>query len=126
VPSETSVSIVEVACRRFVHAARWNGYAPQTTTGAASTRDSHCQYVNCQAGTIAIAITGTVSTVDTTSRWRSERSGSSSSITRSAPSAPAARGGSGRRAVYPAASTAATSASRSTPSVYVTLAFSVA
>ena len=43
VPIETSVSIVEVAWRRFVQAARWNGHAPHTTTGAARVRDSHCQ-----------------------------------------------------------------------------------
>ena len=53
------MSIVAAPCRRFVHAARWNGHAPQTTTGAAKVSDSHCQFGNCSAGTIAIAITGT-------------------------------------------------------------------
>ena len=61
VPIEISVSIVAPPCRRFAHAARWNGHAPQATTGTVSASDSHCQYVNCSAGTIAIAITGTVS-----------------------------------------------------------------
>ncbi len=32
--------------------------APQTTTGAARVSDAHCQYSNCNAGTIAIATTG--------------------------------------------------------------------
>ena len=36
---ETSVSIVAAPWRRFVHAARWNGHAPQITTGVASASD---------------------------------------------------------------------------------------
>ena len=43
VPSEISVSMVAVRCRRFSQAARWNGSAPHTTTGAANVSDSHCQ-----------------------------------------------------------------------------------
>ena len=43
VPIEMSVSIVAAPCLRFVQAALWNGQAPQTITGAASARDSHCQ-----------------------------------------------------------------------------------
>ena len=43
VPSEIRVSMVAVPCRRLVQAARWNGHAPQTTTGAARVSDSHCQ-----------------------------------------------------------------------------------
>ena len=46
--------MVAVACRRLAQAARWNGQAPQTTTGAASASEIHCQYVNCSAGTIAM------------------------------------------------------------------------
>jgi hypothetical protein len=46
----TRVSIVDVPCFRLVHAARWNGSAPQTTTGAARVNDSHCQLVNWSAG----------------------------------------------------------------------------
>jgi len=49
------------------------------TTGEARVSASHCQKVNCTAGTIARAITGTVSTSDTSSRCRSDRVGSSSS-----------------------------------------------
>ena len=60
-PTEISVSIVAVACLRFAHAARWNGSAPQTTTGAASVSDSHCQLSNCSGGIIAIASTGSIS-----------------------------------------------------------------
>ena len=90
VPTETSVSIVEAPWRRLAQAARWNGQAPHTTTGAASTSESHCQYVNCSAGTIAIATTGTVSTSDTTTRRRSASTGSSASG--ATPSSSAARG----------------------------------
>ena len=53
-----SVSIVAVACLRFAQAARWNGQAPQSTTGVASCSDSHCQLSNCSAGIIDIASTG--------------------------------------------------------------------
>ena len=42
-PTEMSVSIVAAPWRRLVHAARWNGSAPQTTTGAARVSDAHCQ-----------------------------------------------------------------------------------
>src|ERR1700682_785260 len=61
VPIEISVSIVAAPCRRFDHAARWNGHAPQATTGTVRANESQCQYANCSAGTIAIATTGTVS-----------------------------------------------------------------
>ena len=57
--------------RALVHAALWNGQAPQVATGAARTSESHCQLRNCQAGTIAIAITGTVSSATHTRRSRS-------------------------------------------------------
>jgi len=89
-PIEISVSIVALPCLRFANAARWNGHAPQTTTGTASTNDSHCQFVNCSAGTIAIAITGSVSTAEINNRCRSDAVGSSS--------ATASVGASGRRA----------------------------
>ena len=42
-PSDTSVSMVAVPWRRFAQAARWNGHAPHTTTGAARVSESHCQ-----------------------------------------------------------------------------------
>ena len=73
-PSEMRVSMVAAPWRRFVHAARWNGAAPHTTTGAARVSDSHCQCSNWSAGIIAMATTGTVRRVDTTRRWRSEAS----------------------------------------------------
>ena len=57
--------MVAAPCRRLAHAARWNGQPPQTTTGAARVSESHCQYSNWSAGTIAIATTGTVSTAET-------------------------------------------------------------
>ena len=90
------MSIVEVPCLRLTQAARWNGQAPHTTTGAARVRDSHCQYVNCQAGTIARAMTGTVRTVEMTNRWRSARVGSST-----VPSPPSGAAWSGRGKVAP-------------------------
>ena len=80
-PSEISVSIVAVACLRFAHAARWNGSAPHTTTGAASVSDSHCQDSNCSGGIIDIASTGSISASETSSRWRS---GAVSSVSSSA------------------------------------------
>ena len=70
-PSEISVSIVAAPCLRFAHAARWNGNAPHTTTGAASVSDSHCQVSNCSGGIIAIASTGSISASETSRRWRS-------------------------------------------------------
>ena len=69
-PTLMSVSIVAAPCRRFIHAARWNGHAPHNATGPASASASHCQFVNCRAGIIDIATTGTVSTVDTIRRCR--------------------------------------------------------
>src|SRR3954462_13004116 len=77
VPIEISVSIVAVPCRRLAHAAWWNGHAPQTTTGAASVSDSHCQLVNCNGGIIAIAMTGTVSTSEINNRRRNDAVASS-------------------------------------------------
>src|SRR3954471_3436430 len=96
VPRETSVSMVEVPCLRLTQAARWKGQAPQTTTGAARVRESHCQYVNCQAGTIARAMTGTVRTAETNNRWRSDRVGSSAV---SSPLSGAASSGRGKAAL---------------------------
>ena len=42
-PTETRVSMVVAPWRRLVHAARWKGSAPHTTTGAASASEAHCQ-----------------------------------------------------------------------------------
>ncbi|CAB4937434.1 unannotated protein [freshwater metagenome] len=110
----TRVSIVDVPCFRLVHAARWNGSAPQTTTGAARVNDSHCQLVNWRAGIMAIAMTGMLSTAETTNRCFSGSVGRSS-----------CGSAAGSVAVYPAASTAAIRSSVATPSL-VTRAFSVA
>ena len=43
VPTEINVSMVAAPWRRLAQAARWNGHAPHTTTGAARVSDSHCQ-----------------------------------------------------------------------------------
>ena len=64
--------MVVAAWRRLVQAARWNGQAAQRTTGVASSSEVHCHPVNCQAGTIATEMTGTVRTAATTSRSRRE------------------------------------------------------
>ena len=72
VPREISVSIVAARCLRFVHVATWNGQAPHTTTGAASVSDNHCQFGNCSAGTIAMAITGSDSARQISRRRRSD------------------------------------------------------
>ena len=62
--------MVAAACRALTAAARWNGQAPQVTTGVASASDTHCQAGNWAAGTIASTTTGTASASDTTSRRR--------------------------------------------------------
>ena len=77
-PSEISVSIVAAPCLRLSQAARWNGQPPQTTTGEASARDSHCQLSNCSGGTIASRSTGSESAALITSRRRNARASSSS------------------------------------------------
>ncbi len=126
VPREMRVSMVEAPWRRLVHAALWNGQAPHTTTGAARVSDSHCQWVNCSAGTIATAMTGALRTAETTSRCRRPRTWSSGAgpFARSA-SVPACGGG-GSSAVYPVFSTVAMRSAgvRSPPKL--TRAFSVA
>ncbi len=105
VPTETRVSMVAAPCRALVNAARWKGSPPQTTTGAASVRHSHCQLSNCSAGTMERRITGTASRAETVRRWRSEASsGSSRPAATEAPSAPpslsfGAGGGGGSSAV---------------------------
>ncbi len=43
VPMEIRVSMVAAPWRRLAQAARWNGQAPQTSTGAASVSEIHCQ-----------------------------------------------------------------------------------
>ena len=70
-PSEISVSIVAVPWRRLAHAARWNGHAPQSTTGVARFSASHCQLSNCSAGIIETSSTGSDSSAETIRRKRS-------------------------------------------------------
>ena len=78
VPSEMRVSIVAAPWRRLIHAARWNGQAPHSTTGPARAKASHCQYVNCSGVIIDMSSTGTPSTADPISRFRRLRTASSS------------------------------------------------
>src|SRR5580693_9731754 len=107
----TSVSIVAAACPSPVIAARCSGQAPQPATGAASSRLSHCQSVNCAAGTIATTITATASGAQTATRQPSARSAASPP----APSAPPSEGGAGRSASYPTDLTTPISSGRSRP-----------
>src|SRR5664280_967229 len=125
-PTEIKVSIVAAPWRALVRAARWNGYAPQTTTGEARVRANHCQLSNCNAGIIDISNTGRLSAAEITRRCRS-RETSSSCATSPDPAAVALLTfGEGSAAVNPVASTVATRSCGETVPVYVTLAFSVA
>src|SRR5690554_7757083 len=119
-PTLTSVSMVAAPWWAFTNAARWNGQAPHTATGAARVRVSQCQLVNCRAGTIDRTSTGTVRMAEMISRWRSEASWSGAAATASA------TGGAGNSAEYPADSTVAISCSAVVPSATLTRAFSVA
>ena len=87
VPTLISVSIVAVACLRFAQAARWNGHAPQITTGVASCSASHCQLSNWSAGIIDISSTGSASSAEMSSRRRSGAVGSSGSVSSGSPAA---------------------------------------
>ncbi len=75
-PMEMRVSMVAARWRRLVHAARWNGSAPHTTTGDARVRASHCQLVNCSGGIIDSSSTGSPSRALTMSRSRNDLVGS--------------------------------------------------
>jgi hypothetical protein len=68
VPSVISVSIVIAPWRAFAIVARWKGHPPHTTTGTASTNETHCQPGNCHAGIMPSTTTGTASAVLTHSR----------------------------------------------------------
>ena len=70
-PRLISVSIVAVPCLKFAQAAWWNGHAPHSTTGVAALSASHCQLSNCSAGIIETSSTGSDSSAETISRWRS-------------------------------------------------------
>ena len=89
-------------------AARWNGQAPQIATGEARANESHCQLRNCSAGIIASTTTGTVRTVETSKRCRSDANACASACSAGsagpatpapAPSAGSACGGGGSCAV---------------------------
>ena len=96
-PTEIRVSMVAAPCLALTRAARWNGQAPQTATGAASASDSHCQLRNCSAGTIASTTTGTPSSSETSSRRRS--AAVSSSPPAGVPACRFSAGGAGSAAV---------------------------
>jgi len=118
---------VAAACRALVHAARWKGHAPHTTTGAANVRDNHCQFSNCSASIIAIASTGAASTAQITTRWRNGAVSSASSVASPPePGSPLVRAGTRRRAVYPVASTVAIASWTDVPAGRARVAFSVA
>ena len=89
----TRVSIVAVPCPRPAHAARCSGHAPHTATGAASTRLTHGQPLNCTAGTMASPMTATASGTQMTSRRPRARAAGSGS--------PPSGSGAGTTAEYP-------------------------
>ena len=73
-PSETSVSIEAEPCRAFFSAARWNGHAHHSATGAAHATSSHCQPGNRSDGISDSisdrSVSGTKNTSATNSRRR--------------------------------------------------------
>ena len=102
------MSIVAAAWPSPASAARCSGHAPQPATGAASSRLTHCQPVNCAAGTIERMITTTASGVQTASlRPRSLATGSTLSFSSS--------GGVGSAAWYPVELTTLMSSGASRP-----------
>jgi hypothetical protein len=116
-PTLTRVSMVAAPWRAFTAAARWKGQAPQTATGDARVSASHCQFVNCRAGTIESTTTGRARAALTRVRWRrastsAARASAAPAVEPSAASAGDA-GGAGTVAPYPAAATVAMSASTS-------------
>ena len=84
----TRVSIVAAPWPRPAQAARCSGQAPHTATGAASTRLTHGQPLNCTAGTMASTMTATASGTQTASRRPSARAAWSAAVLR-----PGLRGG---------------------------------
>ncbi len=115
--------MVAAPCRAPVYAARWNGSPPQTTTGAASVSESHCQLSNCRAGTMASSTTGTASSTEVRSRCRRAAS-SVSGPADPGPSAPpgsvagadgSGGGGTFSSAVYPVFTTVAIRSPTATP-----------
>jgi len=117
VPTDTSVSIVEEPCRRFVQAALWKGRPPQTTTGAASVSDSHCQLSNWRDGIIDRRITGTARVSDTSRRCRRPLSSGSVSLPSSSRASLSETGSTraGSSAVYPVLTTVSIRSVTATP-----------
>src|ERR1035437_6186578 len=130
IPTEIKVSIVAARWRALVSAARWNGNAPQTTTGEARVRASHCQLSNCSIGIIDINSTGRLRTAEITRRCRNLETSSSFSSCSMSPDPAAAVAsltfGTGSAAQYPVALITAMRSCGDTEPAYVTLAFSVA
>jgi hypothetical protein len=79
-PMLMSVSIVVVPWRSERQAARWNGQAPQNTTGVASAKHSHCQYVNCRGGIIEMSTTGVARARENQNRRRRSATSASPAI----------------------------------------------
>ena len=70
---EMSVSIVAVRWRSPRQASRWNGHAPQSTTGVARKSATSSQPANCSGPIMERARTGTASTVEIRRRMRRPR-----------------------------------------------------
>src|SRR5690606_4403484 len=80
-PMLMRVSMVVEPWRAVIAAARWNGHAPHTATGAASVSTSHCQLVNWRAGIIDSTGMGRLSAAVITSLFRKFVSSASGSLT---------------------------------------------
>ena len=80
--------VVVARCRAFTKAEWWNGHAAHAYTGTVRARLTHCQPVNCSAGTIAIAITGTPRTAAQIRRPRSAAAWSTGTASGSGIAAP--------------------------------------
>jgi hypothetical protein len=78
--------MVAEPCRRLSAVARWNGHAPQTTTGVASASATHSQPAKCSAEIIDMTTTGSPSSTEPTSRRRSPATCACSASTASASS----------------------------------------
>jgi hypothetical protein len=61
-PSDTSVSMVSVPCRRFFSAAWWNGQADHSATGAVQPMRAHCQPGKRTDGISDRSVSGTKNT----------------------------------------------------------------
>jgi len=129
-PSETSVSIDAEPCRAFFSAARWNGHADHSATGAAQLTSSHCQPANRRDGISESISERSVSGTKNTSATISRRLRSAASRSSAAPSSPgwlsAGSLAAGSLAAYPACSTAVTSSRAGRPAGAATRAVAVA